>query len=738
MAELRSALAKSQTVDAYLVPGTHNLGTPIDVHGKCLTLRSDGAVLDANGHSRHFVVQKLGTLELEGVVLQNGVGKVAGGAVLARLGTTVEMRNVSIDNCVAKSVSSVDNGEARGGAIALRSGDGSSLLELVTGTGHSEDVTSVAWSPDGTKIVSGSRDNTLKIWVADYRNTLTLINVTATSCSAAVGGAVSAQGPDPWMLDVRESVFVRNTASQDGGALALSGVADHADEFAAELDSLVFSDNNVSAGGGALSAYDCRFTIRNGVFERNTASDGAAIFYSGSSAVRMSTVEASSFSGNSPDPVVLALTRIDWICRPGQYMAQRGDVSGDFDGCLPCLAGYLGTATNLLEATCETQCPPGNYCPEGSSVPTPCPVGTYCTGSSPKPIPCSQGFYNNESGQENMGACKSCPENSNSAEGSVIIAACKCDQGYYYNEPESGAAECKACPAGSSCPHAGTTLASITMKPGYYRVSNTSIDLRQCPDSSGDSSGCTGGVGLGEGPCKPLLHGPYCQLCTVIDGTHYYSSGESDCLECSGDTFAGVGLAVGIVLAGLLLVGVFIKYRPDRKYERFSQLRRRLRIISMQISLSAKLKQCLSFYQVATRIADVYVVTMPNAATQLLNCFEVFNINIAGIGLPLQCLNMGTYKDQMIVTMVVPVLLVAALIIYSVARTFTEHTRATMAEQKLSVSDGTLTWGLKSGLLNALPRVLLLTFLVFPTVSHIPKRTPVRRCSHPPPYSNYP
>ena len=32
--------------------------------------------------------------------------------------------------------------------------------------GHSGDVTSVAYSPDGKHIVSGSRDNTVKIWDA--------------------------------------------------------------------------------------------------------------------------------------------------------------------------------------------------------------------------------------------------------------------------------------------------------------------------------------------------------------------------------------------------------------------------------------------------------------------------------------------------------------------------------------------------------------------------------------------
>ena len=32
---------------------------------------------------------------------------------------------------------------------------------------HSEAVASVAFSPDGTKIVSGSYDQTIKVWVAD-------------------------------------------------------------------------------------------------------------------------------------------------------------------------------------------------------------------------------------------------------------------------------------------------------------------------------------------------------------------------------------------------------------------------------------------------------------------------------------------------------------------------------------------------------------------------------------------
>jgi WD40 repeat protein len=46
----------------------------------------------------------------------------------------------------------------------LRIWDASTGKTLRTLTGHGDDVWSVAWSPDGTRIVSGSWDHTLRIW----------------------------------------------------------------------------------------------------------------------------------------------------------------------------------------------------------------------------------------------------------------------------------------------------------------------------------------------------------------------------------------------------------------------------------------------------------------------------------------------------------------------------------------------------------------------------------------------
>jgi len=50
--------------------------------------------------------------------------------------------------------------------------DVTKLTDIKILTGHSKNVYSVAWSPDGTKIVSGSQDGTIKIW-----NAITGVNI---------------------------------------------------------------------------------------------------------------------------------------------------------------------------------------------------------------------------------------------------------------------------------------------------------------------------------------------------------------------------------------------------------------------------------------------------------------------------------------------------------------------------------------------------------------------------------
>jgi WD40 repeat protein len=71
--------------------------------------------------------------------------------------------------------------------------------------GHSDVVTSVSWSPDGTQLVSGSRDSTARIWlVANENNTLTYSGHQAPVLSTAwsPGGRLVASGGEDKTVQV--------------------------------------------------------------------------------------------------------------------------------------------------------------------------------------------------------------------------------------------------------------------------------------------------------------------------------------------------------------------------------------------------------------------------------------------------------------------------------------------------------------------------------------------------------
>ena len=77
----------------------------------------------------------------------------------------------------------------------------------------------------------------------------------------------------------------------------------------------------------------------------------------------------------------------------------------------------------------------------------------------------------------------------------------------------------------------------------------------------------------------------------------------------------------------------------------------------------------------------------------------MLNLNIGGIGLPLQCLGIGTYVQQLAVTMFTPLVIAAAILFRFVLRSCYRSE------------------GAGEGLMVALPWLLSLTFLVFPMVS---------------------
>ena len=105
---------------------------------------------------------------------------------------------------------------------------------------------------------------------------------------------------------------------------------------------------------------------------------------------------------------------------------------------------------------------------------------------------------------------------------------------------------------------------------------------------------------------------------------------------------------------------------------------------------------------------DVFLVPFPKQAQSVLSIFEVFNVNIGGLSLPLSCIGLGTFWERMFFTLIFPIALAVFILVGSMVYAFTIRMKTGEKDAKKSLLAG--------GLL-ALPKLLLLSFLVFPMVS---------------------
>ena len=203
---------------------------------------------------------------------------------------------------------------------------------------------------------------------------------------------------------------------------------------------------------------------------------------------------------------------------------------------------------------------------------------------------CPEDTYQPRVHQSSAVACKRCAEFSESLAGSASGSACKCVKDYYDFIDDPEVVQCRRCPIGSACGEAsGHTLALLPLQPGYWRTSSQSSDLRRCPDASlQDKSACANVNGQ---PCKPWTTGPYCRVCNVSDGSRYFDSDQSECVECGGRAATSLATLIGITLVVLLML-CWCGWRI-KSYKR-------LRFLVYQAlgKIRAPLKQMVAFYQV--------------------------------------------------------------------------------------------------------------------------------------------
>ena len=424
------------------------------------------------------------------------------------------------------------------------------------------------------------------------------------------GGAVVAAAGS--QVHISHSVLVRNTAAE-GGAISVAGAA-----TTLHLVGTRIALNVATARGGGLHVAGGVVTLDNRtVLEDNRAPEGhtmqllggATSYFLPAPAGRwVNTAVLDPVRGTLVSAVALGSHVEDYpfACREGHFGSDE-DVSTQLNpDCVgPCPRGKICPGATHTPLPCTV----GSYCPQGSAAGTfcppgyvgygtnlaakeecdLCPPGYVCEGGSA--TACARSYYNPLAGQYLRSACLSCPSSTTTASSAATsVGECLCNKGYYNSRSASNnTVECALCPVGSACVEAGTSLATLPLKAGYYRTGNDSDDLRRCPDA-GANSGCVGGVRGGEGPCKPSLQGPYCQLCEVRDDSEYYNTEESKCLPCEGNLLLTVLAIVAVVVAaaGLLTLWRRLRHRlPLRAIALAGWLWR----VYTQLSLRAKIKQ---------------------------------------------------------------------------------------------------------------------------------------------------
>ena len=106
--------------------------------------------------------------------------------------------------------------------------------------------------------------------------------------------------------------------------------------------------------------------------------------------------------------------------------------------------------------------------------------------------------------------------------------------------------------------------------------------------------------------------------------------------------------------------------------------------------------------QIVTRVGSVFKIAMPASVASLLNAFDVLNLSIDALGLPLSCLQLGSFFDQLLFLVLLPCVLGLLILACSMA------TEVLTKRQAASP---------KARLLRTLPYLLYIQFFAFPLVS---------------------
>ncbi|XP_053729819.1 SCO-spondin isoform X1 [Synchiropus splendidus] len=188
-------------------------------------------------------------------------------------------------------------------------------------------------------------------------------------------------------------------------------------------------------------------------------------------------------------------TSVAHPCPPGSYLDQSG--GDDVQRCRQCEAGWFcnGAGLSAPQGLCEA----GHYCTAGASTPTPvdvasggvCPAGYVCPRGTkfPHQHPCPPGTWSGTAGAHNLTYCQKCPPGRYCSGAGLTGPSGVCDAGFF-------------CIQGARTPTPSDGVAGNICPVGHY-CSKGSSSPRVCPD--GTFSNSTGAEACAD--CPP---GTYC------------------------------------------------------------------------------------------------------------------------------------------------------------------------------------------------------------------------------------
>ena len=226
---------------------------------------------------------------------------------------------------------------------------------------------------------------------------------------------------------------------------------------------------------------------------------------------------------------------------------------------VPCPGGHYSDKPNLGNVSDCIVCLPGYMCMPGSDTPTRCSMGSYAGAGQDLCSMCEAGSYQDEEGQS---SCKDCPAGNDCPRGSTVPLPASCLPGMFASNitDVTSRDDCQPCADGFECP--GGDAQPRRCRPGTKGPPNRTIsDRMDCALCSGgsyqDSPGATACIScvagsycpVGSASPLPCLRGSFSNAtnltrrdqCTPTDPGFFAATGSVEQVLCASGTIAPTG-----------------------------------------------------------------------------------------------------------------------------------------------------------------------------------------------------